>query len=163
MDDAINEIAIKGTSLDLQESKKRIERLENERKELISRSKKRSQELLGIRSLEYKDIVFNNQTITPIDAAKFINSGYGSFDYILGATSDNTIGLPLTTDNLRVLYRSNQQVSPEEEQLLGKDLPVLESLWGVDDFQRNVENYINYSPKGGRATGHKPAWYSKNE
>jgi hypothetical protein len=91
MDEAINEIAIKGTSLDLYESKKKIERLERERKELINKSKALNQDLLQIRSLEYKDIVYANQTVPPIEAAKFINSGLGKFDYIPGSTSDDTI------------------------------------------------------------------------
>ncbi len=145
MDDAINEIAIKSTSLDLYESKKKIESLETERKELISKSKAKSQELLFIRSLEYKDIVFDNHTISPIDAAKFINTGYDNFDYIPGSTSDDKIGLPLAIEDLRVLYQSNQQISTEEDEILGKKLPALESLWSVNTFRVNTENYFKYS------------------
>ncbi len=56
---------------------KKIHRLEEERKDL--------QELLQIRGgLDYKDIVFANETITPIEAAKFINQGKGKYDYIPG-------------------------------------------------------------------------------
>jgi len=142
MDDAINEIAVKGTSLDLNESKKKIERLENERKDLINKSKTRSQELLLIRSLEYKDIVFANQTITPIEAAKFINSGQGKFDYIPGSTNDDTVGLPLSVEDLSDLYNSNQQISAEEDELLSKDLPHFDSLWCEDIFKDKVESYI---------------------
>ena len=145
MDDAINEIAAKGTSLDLHESKKRIERLENERKELIKKSKTRSQELLQIRSLEYKDIVFANQTITPIEAAKFINSGQGKYDYIPGPTYDDTVGLPLSTEDLRTLYHTNQQISSEESELLSKELPALVSLWDIADFKNKADNYLKYN------------------
>lgn len=145
MDDAINEIAAKSTSLDLYESKRKIERLENERKELISNSKKKSQELLQIRSLEYKDIVFANQTISPIEAAKFINSGQGKFDYIPGSTSDDTVGLPLSIEDLRDLYNSNQTITSEEDELLSKELPSLESLWSVDDFKTKVDNYFKFT------------------
>lgn len=145
MDDAINEIAVKGTSLDLQESKKKIERLENERKELINKSKTRGQELLQIRSLEYKDIVFANKTIPPIEAAKFINSGRGKFDYIPGSTSDDTVDLPLSVEDLSDLYKSNQQISSEEDELLSKELPALESLWGIDDFKIKIDNYFKFT------------------
>ncbi|HOJ11462.1 MAG TPA: AAA domain-containing protein [Clostridiales bacterium] len=158
MDDAINEIAIKSTSTDLFESKKKIERLENERKELISKSKAKSQELLYIRSLEYKDIIFDNHTISPIDAAKFINTGYGNFDYIPGSTSDDRIGLPLSTENLDFLYHSNQQISLEEDELLRKKLPSLASLWSIDSFRINTENYIKYSKE---IEGWKPAFILK--
>ena len=145
MDDAINEIAAKATSLDLHESRKKIETFENKRKELISESKIKSQKLLQIRSLEYKDIVFANKTITPIDAAKFINMGLGNFDYIPGLTCDDTVGLPLSTEELRALYHSNQQISPEEDELLSKELPDSKSLWGIEDFKINVEAYLKYN------------------
>lgn len=142
MDDAINEIAVKGTSLDLHESKKKIERLESERKELVNKSKIKSQELLQIRSLEYKDIVCANQTITPIEAAKFINIGIGKIDYLPGGVSDDTVGLPLSIEELRDLYNSNIQISSEEDKLLSKELPALDSLWGVNDFKINAANYF---------------------
>lgn len=138
MDNAINEIAVKSTSLNLAEAEKKIERLENERKELIDKSKKISQELLQIRSLEYKDIVFDNETISPIDAAKFINSGYCKFDYIPGDTSDDTVGLPLSKEELFDLYHSNQHISLEEDVLLSKELPALETLWDINKFKENV-------------------------
>lgn len=159
MDDAINEIAIKGTSLDLNESKIKIERLESERKELINRSKTRSQELLQIRSLEYKDIVYANQTITPIDAAKFINIGHGKFDYIPGSTYDDTTGLPLSIEDLRTLYYSNQQISSEENELLSKELPTLESLWEISDFKNKADNYLKYNEE---VNGWNPKLVLKN-
>ncbi|PKM88460.1 MAG: hypothetical protein CVU87_07490 [Firmicutes bacterium HGW-Firmicutes-12] len=145
MDDAINEIAVKGTSVDLHESKKKIDKLENERKELINKSKTMSKEILQIRSLEYKDIVFANQTITPIEAAKFINGGRGKFDYIPGSTRDDTVGLPLSIEDLRDLYNSNQQITSEEDELLSKKLPALESLWAVDDFKTKADNYLKFT------------------
>ncbi len=145
MDEAINEIAAKGTSLDLDETKRKIEILEEERKVLINKSKAKSQELLQIRSLEYKDIVFENKTITPIEAAKFINMGQGKFDYIPGLMCDDTVGLPLSVENLSALYHSNQQISPEEDELLSKELPTLESLWSIAEFKINAENYLKYN------------------
>lgn len=145
MDDVLNEIAIKGTTLDLNETNKKIERLESERKELIFKSKTKSQELLQIRSLEYKDIVFANSTIAPIDAAKFINIGQGKFDYIPGSTYDDTTGLPLSTENISTLYYSNQQISLEENELLSQELPALESLWGTDHFKNKADSYIKYN------------------
>ena len=145
MDNAINEIAAKSTSLDLHEADLRIRRLEQERKELISKSKAKGQQLLQIRSLEYMDIVYANQTITPIDAAKFINMGRGKLDYIPGSTCNDTVGLPLSIDDLQTLYDSNQKISKEEDEILSKDLPRLESLWDINDFKVNADNFIRYN------------------
>ena len=122
MDVAINEIAIKSTSLDLHDSRKKIERLVSERKELINKSKTKGQELLQITSLEYKDIVYANQTIKPIEVAKFINSGTGRLDYLPGGVRDDTVGLPLSIEDLSYLYKSTEQMTLAEEKLLSKEL-----------------------------------------
>lgn len=142
MDEAINEIAIKGTLLDLYESKKKIENLETERSYLIAQSKKKSQELLQIRALEYKDIVYDNTSITPIEAAKFIRNGRGSLDYIPGSTSDDNIGLPLSLEELSYLYSTNSMLSLDEEDFLTKNPPSIESFWSEDKFKTYVERYI---------------------
>lgn len=147
MDTAINEIASKSTTLDLHESKKKIENLEDQRKELIEKSKECTKKLLQIRGLEYKDIVFDNQTITPIEAAKFIKDGIGKIDYIPGKTNDDTVGLPISIDELRDLYYSNGQISLMEEELLDKNLPGLEKLWSVENFRINVNGYIELTEK----------------
>jgi len=60
MDDAINEIAQKSTSLDLHFSKIKIEKLEMERSFLIDESKHLTEELVRVRSMEYSDLVYDN-------------------------------------------------------------------------------------------------------
>lgn len=142
MDNAINEIAIK-SSIDIIESSRKIERLENERKSLISKSKSKSQDLLQIRGLEYKDLVYDNKTIRPIEAAKFVNSGYGKYDYIPGPTIDDTIGMPLSSEDLSFLYHTNHHISPYEDDLLNKKLPDIEKLWEVEDFNSKAIRYFD--------------------
>lgn len=144
MDDAINEIAIKGTTLDLNESKKKIEKLEKERIQLIENLMTKTQELLQIRSLEYKDIVYSNQTMTPTEAAKFIYSGIDKYDYLNGVTTNDTIGLPLSIDDLQFLYHSNQIISREEEEILSKELPRITCLWDVETFEKNKTKYDKF-------------------
>ena len=139
MDEAINEIASKGTSLDLYEAKQRIQRLKDERGILIQESKKKSQELLEIRAMEYKDIVYDNETISPIDVAKFIKSGEKIYDYIPGKMSDDTIGFPLTDEEVNFLYQSNEEISKEEETVLDSSLPEFEKILPVEDFRNYVE------------------------
>lgn len=134
MDEAINEIAEKGTTLNLQEAKKRIQRLETEREKLIQASKQKSNELLQIRSLEYKDIVYDNQTIKPIEAAQFVKSGVGSFDYIKSKTGDDTIGLPLCLADLTFLYQTNVTITAADEAVLDHNVPDLMNLWQPQEF-----------------------------
>ncbi len=160
MDEVINEIAIKRTSLDLNETNKKIEILEINRKSLIDKLKMKSKELLQIRSLEYKDIVFANQTITPINAAKLINDGQGKDDFIIGLTYDDTIGLPLSIDDLRALYHSNQQISQQENELLSKELPEIESMWDITDFNKKTSEYLKYNEV---LVGWNPKFVIKND
>lgn len=142
IDSSLFEIAEKGTSLDLSDSFKKISRLKEERKELITDYRNKQKELIQIRALEYKDIVYSNQTLKPIDAAKFIKTGDGKFDIIPGPAIDNTIALPVSIDELDALYQSNELISIEEELLLSKELPVLDVLWNVDGFKSRRDTYF---------------------
>lgn len=141
MDASLFEIAEKGTSTDLNESKRKISRGELECKELINDYKLKNEELIQIRSLEYKDIVFDNTTIKPIDAAKIVNEGLGKYDYISGDTRDDTIGLPLSLKELNILYRSNSQVSQDEESLLKLELPDINKLWNANLFEEKNNEF----------------------
>lgn len=139
MDEAINEIASKSSSLDLHSSHSKISRLKAERKELVNASKVMTMDLVRARSAEYKDLIFDNHTIAPIDAAKFLNSGTGTFDYITGKSNDDEIGIPMTQEELVYLYASNAKMSGEEEELLKKDYPCSEDILCSADFATIVD------------------------
>lgn len=138
MDEAINEIASKGTTLDLYEAERRIKRLKGERSRLIEESKKKSEQLLEIRGMEYKDLVYHNETISPIDAAKFIKAGEGKLEIIPGLTIDDTIGFPLTTEEVKFIYKSNEDLSKDEETVLNSKLPDFQSLWTIEQFSKAI-------------------------
>lgn len=144
MDAALFEIDEKSTSIDLNDSLKKIHRLEEERKDLIERYKNKNQELLQIRGLDYKDIVFANGTITPIDAAKFINQGKGKYDYIPGESIDDTASIPLSFEELDELYKSNELITTIEEEFLAYNLPGLSHIWPIDEFNKKIEEYLKY-------------------
>ena len=139
MDDAINEIASKSTSMDLAGSGYKIERLKSERKKLVDLSKKLTIELTRARSAEYKDLIFDNHSISPIDAAKFLNSGNDTFDYITGKSNDDEISFPLTHEETVYLYSSNDKLSIEEEDLLKMHLPPTENILGSTEFESVVD------------------------
>lgn len=143
-DAVLFEIDEKGTSVDLNDSLKKIHKLEEERKDLIERYKNRNQELLYIRGLDYKDIVFANETITPIEAAKFINQGKGKYDYIPGKSNDDTASMPLSYEELDELYKSNELITTSEEKFLAYDLPDLSDIWTIDEFNKKIKKYLKY-------------------
>lgn len=144
MDAVLFEIDEKSTSTDLNDSLKKIHRLEENRKDLIERYKNKNQELSQIRGLDYKDIVFENETIAPIEAAKFINQGKGKYDYIPGKSNDDTASMPLSFEELDNLYKSNELITAIEEEFLARDLPDLKDIWTIDEFNKKVEEYLKY-------------------
>ncbi|HVI43128.1 MAG TPA: AAA domain-containing protein, partial [Anaerovoracaceae bacterium] len=139
MDAAINEIASKSSSIDLHSSLLKVKRLKEERKELINQSRKLTEELVRARSMEYKDLIFDNHTIVPIDAAKFLNRGKDLFDYMTGKSNNDEVGFPLRHEELIFLYSSNDQLSSEEEHLLKKTYPSSGQIIGSFDFAEKVD------------------------
>lgn len=134
MDGVINEIASKSSSMDLHSTLENIRKLENERKSLVEKAKKLGDELVRVRSLEYKDLIYDNHTISPVEAAKFLSDGKGTYDFIRGKSNDDEIVFPLSHEELVFLYSSNGQVNGEEEILLKKNYPAKEQIISSSGF-----------------------------
>lgn len=145
MDATLFEIAEKSTTMDIFTCKKKIEELSIEREKLINLYKEKNKELIQIRSLDYKDIVLENETISPIEAAKFVNHGKDKYDYIPGTSKNDTVGLPLSTEELKELYKSNNLITNIEEEILSKDLPNLDNIWEIEDFNIKIEKHLKYN------------------
>ena len=140
MDEVITEIASKNGTLDLNRSKENIISLERERKELIEESKGFSEELTSVRSKVYLDLIFDNHTISPIDAAKFLKSGEHSYDYISGKSNKDDVGFPLTDEELGYLYSITDKLSLEEENLLKQIYPSDNQILSSLDFTKRVDS-----------------------
>jgi len=147
MDEAINEIASKSSSIDLSNSLQKIKRLEEERKEMINNLKQRTNDLVRARSNEYKDLIYDNHSIAPIDAAKFLNSGTEVFDYIDGKSNNDEIVFPLTYEELHFLYDSNNHLTYEEENLLVKAYPPSNQIMSNENFEATVDRIIKLREK----------------
>jgi hypothetical protein len=141
MDSSLFEIAEKSTSFDLRHSAERITKLQQERKVLVYKYKARNQGLMQIRSLEYKDIVYANETISPIEAAKFVNHGKGKYDYIPGISKDDTASMPISSDEAKELYSTNGMITVEEDKILSKELPSLEDIWDSNTFKIKIDTF----------------------
>lgn len=140
MDNSINEIASKSSTLDLHGSQVKIRQLEEERIQLVKESKQLMQELVRVRSLEYKDLIYDNHSISPVEAAKFLNKGVGIYDYIKGKSNNDEVGLPLTHDELVFLYSSNNHLSSEEEEVLKTDYPDSDEFLGSLEFKEIIDH-----------------------
>ena len=142
MDEAIDEIASKSSSIDLHYSFEKTKRLEKERKELVNQLKQLTEELVRARSMEYKDLIFDNHSMKPIDAAKFLSNCKNRCDYITGKSNNDEVCFPLTHEELVFLYQSNELVDIEEENLLRNVYPSVGQIISSSDFTSMV-NRIN--------------------
>lgn len=128
MDEAINELATKSSSLDVHSTEEKILRLEKERANLISQSQELTQTLRRVRAQTYQDLVYNHSTISPIDAGKFLYQGVNKYDYITGKSNHDELGIPLTNEELVYLYASNSYVNLDEESLIRKSYPSMDQF-----------------------------------
>ncbi len=144
MDDTLFEIAEKSTILDLASSTEKIEQLNDQRKKLIEEKQNKTEQLIEIRSSEYKDILLGNEILKPLDAAKIVHEGLGKLDYIPGKTVDDTKLLNLSLNELTFLYNSNQLVSKEEETFLNKKSLDINAIWRPEKLNEINTEIIKY-------------------
>ncbi|MBS4053504.1 MAG: AAA family ATPase [Thermaerobacter sp.] len=141
MDRTINTMTEKISCHDRVAAKMRISQLEHQREKLIVTAQAVAQQLMQLRRSEYLDLIYDNHTISPGKAAKFVRNGEGSLDFIPGKAFDNTIGLPLSKHDLASLYQTNGELTAEEEAMLSSHLPELDSLWTAEKFREATKEY----------------------
>ena len=115
--------------------------LKEERKKILSELSKTRETICQILNNEYKSIILNGEDISPSDAARFIFENQNELSYIKGPVKAYST-IPLTFDELRTLYSTNEFIDKNEEKELDKDLPNPNELIGPDDFEIKV-NSIN--------------------
>jgi hypothetical protein len=139
MEKALNEINEKRSTFNEFESQAKIERLTKERATLIDMYKTKFAELTRVRGSEYVDLIYNDETVKPIDAAKYIGEGSQQLDIIPGESTNDQIALPVTVTELQELYESNKRISAEDEYLLSKQWPDIDKLWTPSNFRTRVD------------------------
>lgn len=139
------------------ELEKNIEELKNKREEIISELSKVRKEIFSIKYREFEDITFENETFNPSQAAKFVYDNRENLSYIPGKV---TLGekFPVSESDLILLYKTNELISPNEEQELGTSIPNPNSIINPQEleillkdeamlFDRNKELLNNLTDK----------------
>src|SRR5204863_9980434 len=101
-------------------------------------------ELLNARFDEFRDIVLAGELVSPAAAARFLREEESHLSFIpspveLGAS------LSLTDQELYELYRTNGQVTLDDETELGGRLPSIRELPTPDELQRLLDEHRNES------------------
>jgi len=121
---------------------------ERQRKEIIKHLSDIRRKIYTIKNREYTPIVYNGINFSPAKAAEFVSANTEALSYIPGVVTLNH-PLPVNTNELHLLYRSNEGLSVEDEVELACDIPSPELLQSPiifsDDILREnmYENSLN--------------------
>ena len=115
------------------ELKREMDRLSEERLDIIHQLADVRRKIFDIIRWECNCIVYNGEDISPSQAAKFVVAHEDDLSYIPGKVKLRT-PIPLTFDQLKDLYRSNENLSSEDEVELANDLPSPIEIMAPSDF-----------------------------
>lgn len=116
------------------EIKKAMENLALERKDIINELAKTRKKLFTIINKENNNIVYNGEGISLSAAAAFVHSNMEKLSYIPGKVVPFE-PLPLNLAELTELYRSNRDISLEDESELESNLPSPTNIIAPYEFE----------------------------
>ena len=131
---------ISSTNFDKLEREMNI--IAEERRDIIQNLADVRRKIFQIIHQECNCIVYNGEGITPSQAAKFVEDNAESLSYIPGKVRLRT-PLPLTFAQLTDLYRSNENLSAEDEIELESNLPSPDLIMQPAVFSATWENLQN--------------------
>lgn len=110
-----------------------IERLAEQRSNLVAEVRRLQTAVLDARLDEQREIVVGGEGIRPIEAAKEVAAGNGRHDWI---PAEVVLGqpLPLSPTEIAELYRTNETVDRVDEKLLTAPLPDTNAMPNPADF-----------------------------
>ena len=131
----INEFISNHTTLEMEAKAKK---LAAERSDILSRMEETKSTILNILETEGLPIYYDDEKLTPIEAAKFVVDNYEYMSLIPGSIKNTKF--PFDKDELDYLYNSNKEVTFEEEKALDKNLPDIEELLTPSQFEEVLAN-----------------------
>ena len=132
--DGISEYMSKYTSNEL---KRKVENSERQRREIIRQLAEVRRKIYTIKYREFKPIVYNGESYSPGKVAEFVNIYAEKLSYIPGKVCLYH-PLPATFDELYLLYRSNTDISLEDEAELSCGIPNPELLMSPATFTADI-------------------------
>lgn len=114
------------------EIKRELDMLSKQRQQVIEQLGDVRRKIFMMINQECTNIVYNGEGISPSKAAEFIVQNEKSLSYIPGKVRLN-MPIPLTFDQLKNLYKSNEEITAADEDELSKGLPNPESILSPSD------------------------------
>jgi len=155
LETSVDSIVSKLSISDAVQMEQRAADLERQRSSLIGQYRRLANEMLHARFDEFRDVVVAGEPVSPSVAARFVRDEKSSLSFIPGPVE---LGAPppLSEQELHELYRTNGQVTPEDETELGGRLPSLKDLPTPGDFECLVGDRLRETR--GEATVRNDLW-----
>lgn len=135
----ISDITAKHSSSALLE---RANRIKEERNQLIDELNALRKKVLRIKYKEYNPIIINGHEYSPIKAAEYVFDNSEILSSVIPGDISIDKPLPVTLDDLEALYKTNDDISIDEENELICDLPEPELFMKPIEF-RDAINTLN--------------------
>lgn len=119
------------------EIKKDMDRIAQERRQVISELASVRRKIFRIINQECSCIVYNGEELSPSKAAAFVLEHAEDLSYIPGRVRLDT-PLPMSFAELAELYRSNELLSAADERELTKDIPCPKAVLSPAEFAHAV-------------------------
>lgn len=130
--DGITDYMSRTTSFEI---KKEMDALAVERRDIIEQLAKVRRSIFAIINQECSSIVLNGEAISPSKAAAFVCDHAEDLSYIPGSVRLRA-PLPLSFDQLRDLYRSNESLSAADEEELKNRIPNPTEVLSPTDYEQ---------------------------
>lgn len=114
--------------------KREIDDIDAERQNIITGLAKVRKQIFMSLQKECESIIYQGESFTPTEAAKFVALNQDRLDYIPGYVKKDAV-LPLTFEELVELYRSNEIITEDDAEELDCDLPSPNDLSTADGFE----------------------------
>jgi len=120
---------------------KEVKQIREERNVILEELKNFRQQLFDAREDEIREVVFGGNGIRPIDAAKIVYNNMEKDNWIPGPVILG-VGLPITSEECAVLYRTNT-ISASVGQELDSKRPDLSTLPSAQNFEKIIKELSN--------------------
>ena len=138
--DGISEYLSKATS---QELARKMSDAKIKRQEIINKLSDIRRKIFQIRNLEFEPIVLDGESYSPSKAALFVSENAENLAYIPGKVKLNKL-MPLTGEELRILYQSNSEITEDEDLELQLNIPDPKIIFDPSVFLNKVNDYNHY-------------------
>jgi very-short-patch-repair endonuclease len=146
LESAVAAIAERLGSVDAALLESQARKLEVERRDLLERLEHVLRQLASARADEYREIVLDETTWTPAEAACKVAENESRDGWIPGPIAAEA-SLPLSEAELSQLYRTNVSVSSDDERELSGNLPEPGSFLEPEDFEAAVRERNKLRPE----------------